>query len=506
MIGSKKKSILFIFHSPFRGGAELASLELLKGFVKKGFSCSVLVSGKGFVYEELKNLKLDNIYFVDLPWWILNDGLSKDELLKKIINSSVEVLEILIENKFDFVYTNTCVIPQGAIASFILGIPHIWHIHEFGEKDHSLKFLLDFEERAKFLDKTSSKIILNSKALKKDFDEVIDNKKSIVSYYNIELPKVDNNSKIDFFRNKDFLKLLLIGQIKSGKGQFIVVEAIKYFIDNFGKKIELVIVGNSGDNNYFENLKKFISDNNLGEIISIHNFVNNPTSLFESADVVLMSSFFEAFGRVTVEAMMCGKPVIGSNSGATPEIVKNNFSGLLFGVGNFIDLANKINFFYKDKTKILEYGVNAKNFVRENYSDKNYSDLISSILLSEYNKIEENKEIFNAENFVGNMFLNLKDYLNLKNTEIKQKTEEINSLKNELNSKLELEYAIKNQNEELKLEKEVFANKIDSLKSEIEFIKSSKFWKVRESYVKYKNKVKWAIFCPKKFISKYFLN
>ena len=43
-----------------------------------------------------------------------------------------------------------------------------------------------------------------------------------------------------------------------------------------------------------------------------------------------MSSPYEAFGRVTIEYMMAGLPVIGRNGGATPEIIKENETGMLY--------------------------------------------------------------------------------------------------------------------------------------------------------------------------------
>ncbi len=55
-----------------------------------------------------------------------------------------------------------------------------------------------------------------------------------------------------------------------------------------------------------------------------------------------MCSQSEAFGRVTVEAMMSGCLVIGANSGGTMELVSDNETGLLYTSGDYSDLAAKI--------------------------------------------------------------------------------------------------------------------------------------------------------------------
>lgn len=62
----------------------------------------------------------------------------------------------------------------------------------------------------------------------------------------------------------------------------------------------------------------------------------------KNVDIEIVSSKQEAFGKITVEAMMGQIPVIGSNSGGTKELIKHNQNGLLFESGNADDLAKKI--------------------------------------------------------------------------------------------------------------------------------------------------------------------
>ena len=82
--------------------------------------------------------------------------------------------------------------------------------------------------------------------------------------------------------------------------------------------------------------------------------VDDIKRLYKDTDVFCMCSKCEAFGRVTVEAMISGKLVIGSASGGTPEILGNGEYGLLFEANNYKELANKI-----------EYALNHKNEMRE---------------------------------------------------------------------------------------------------------------------------------------------
>jgi len=83
----------------------------------------------------------------------------------------------------------------------------------------------------------------------------------------------------------------------------------------------------------------------------------------------------EQFGRVIIEAMACEVPVIGSSSGAIPEIIGKN--GLIFNENDYIDLKNKILLLIKDisyRNKLRERGKNyVKNFSVENHTKKIYN-------------------------------------------------------------------------------------------------------------------------------------
>ena len=68
-----------------------------------------------------------------------------------------------------------------------------------------------------------------------------------------------------------------------------------------------------------------------------------------------MCSKAEGFGRVTAEFMSWGKPVIGRDSGATPEIVEDRVSGFLYD-GSIEDLARKMALLIEDCDLAVELG------------------------------------------------------------------------------------------------------------------------------------------------------
>ena len=114
------------------------------------------------------------------------------------------------------------------------------------------------------------------------------------------------------------------------------------------------------DSKLYEAELKMYIDENLTDRVTMLGRIADMKKLREKADVEIVASSMEAFGRVTVEAMMGGMPVIGSDSGANPELICNGSDGLLFKNGNYMDLAAKMEIFLNDYSQIRKMGENAQ--------------------------------------------------------------------------------------------------------------------------------------------------
>ena len=76
----------------------------------------------------------------------------------------------------------------------------------------------------------------------------------------------------------------------------------------------------------------------------------------------------EQFGRVLTEAMACGVPVVGSNSGAIPEVIAD--AGLIFPEGDAMSLAAQLQRLANEHTLAVELGRRGMARVVDNYSQK----------------------------------------------------------------------------------------------------------------------------------------
>ena len=96
-------------------------------------------------------------------------------------------------------------------------------------------------------------------------------------------------------------------------------------------------------------------------------------------DVGLMLSKSEAFGRVTIEYMFQNLAVIASDTGANPELINNNKTGLLYHYGNCNDLAEKMKMIILDKSLLSHLSSQGRIYARKEFCSTKNSDNIYRI-------------------------------------------------------------------------------------------------------------------------------
>ena len=136
------------------------------------------------------------------------------------------------------------------------------------------------------------------------------------------------------------INLAIVGSINRSKGQDQAIKACEILIEEGIDNINLRIAGKESE--YVNFLRNYVGSKNLDKWIQFIGLQSDIKQLYRDTDIVLMCSQSEAFGRVTVEAMMSGCLVIGANSGGTMELVSDNETGLLYTSGDYSDLAAKI--------------------------------------------------------------------------------------------------------------------------------------------------------------------
>ena len=355
-------NILYIVHDNKKGGAALSFLEMIS-HVKEQHNVFVFVPHKqGFVPQQLEKMGIpyQNAHYfwwkIALPSNALSAGIRKG--IYKLLNvwnifEAKRLKKKIRQMEIDIIHSNSSVINFGALLSKETGVLHVWHLREYGEEDFNLKCVVSPKRYKKEMNSYAAGYIAISKSIKDKFSNIVDRNK-ITHIYN----GVSENFRLkkDYVQKENQeVKFLISGNYCREKGQIDAVlaaaELCKKGISNF----KLYLAGN-GD---FAEPRRVSIENNLQDQIIFCGCVDNMLELRKTVDVEIVASKCEAFGRVTIEAMRMSNPVIGTNTGGTPELINSGRNGFLFEYGNYLQLADYMCKFITDRKLIAQMGKNA---------------------------------------------------------------------------------------------------------------------------------------------------
>ena len=277
--------------------------------------------------------------------------------LRRKLRNFIAVLQLsqlILKLNVTVVFTNTSTMSVGAWAAKLTGRKHFWYVHELGEEDFEITFQRGLKSVG-FMNRFSVQLFANSEYLLKKYQRLLPGINMSVIRNPVLIERPEQNVKIE---KKNSLQLLMLGQVANSKGQHIAVEAIKILIEQ-GYRLQLNITGSSNDAVYLQSLHRMLDESALQKVVVFKTFTDSPVRTLLESDVLLMCSQCEAYGRVTVEAMKMGIPVIVSNTCGSAEIISDKKNGLVFEQGNSFSLAEKIKLIIIDealKNKIITGG------------------------------------------------------------------------------------------------------------------------------------------------------
>lgn len=134
--------------------------------------------------------------------------------------------------------------------------------------------------------------------------------------------------------DEDEIVVSLIARVTRAKGHYELIEALRLLPRSLRYKCLIV-----GEGKERPKLERLVSEHGLSDKAIFTGFEGNIPAVLQASDIMLLPSHFEPFGLAVVEAMLSHTAVIGSNSGAIPEIITHGKNGLLFKAQNPAELA-----------------------------------------------------------------------------------------------------------------------------------------------------------------------
>lgn len=158
----------------------------------------------------------------------------------------------------------------------------------------------------------------------------------------------------------------IVGRIDPKKGQQFVIELLPKI-----KDFNLLIVGEPtrGEyENHLNLLKESVEKLGLQSRVYFMPFTQKLAQVYACLDVFLMASNAETFGAVTIEAMACGIPVLGTNAGGTPEILQNGELGFLYTPNNAQSFINQFEYMQQNPKIVAQKAALAQQTALKQYS------------------------------------------------------------------------------------------------------------------------------------------
>lgn len=165
--------------------------------------------------------------------------------------------------------------------------------------------------------------------------------------------------------------LTIIGQIAPWKRQEDAIEALAHLVRE-QQNIVLWIVGEAKfrkeNERYLDSLQEKVLSLGLEDHVVFTGYREDVLEICCAADLLLLCSDQEPFGRVIIEAMSQGTPVVGTRGGGVPEIIEDGVSGLMYEIGDAIKLAHCIRQILSDEDVRSSFSRNGEIRARDLFS------------------------------------------------------------------------------------------------------------------------------------------
>lgn len=376
------KKVLFVASDNDATSGAFRSMVTLCGLLRDKYNLDIFIAlpneGDGLKLVKEAELKYT---IIDSEDWIIRLDTSKKNItskkhaMKQKNKKAIEALMQIIEDeKFDMVHINTSYSYVGAIAALKTRIPIVWHLREFLEEDQQCRII---NKKAGYrLMKKADRLVAISKSIQDKYSGVF-NKKLRQIYNGIDCKQFYDTERTILYGNK--VIFICVGTVVNYKGQMIAVEAVEKLIcigrfSNF----ELWIVG-TDKTKYADDIHAYISRKELSMNVKFLGRRSDVNELYKASDIALVCSKAEAFGRITVEAMMSGNLVIGADTAGTKEIIEDGVDGLLFTSGNSDSLYEKIKFALDDIDRARELAAHGRQTAIEKFNAERNAEEIHNL-------------------------------------------------------------------------------------------------------------------------------
>jgi len=354
-----KLNILQVLPSLHSGGVERGTLEIARYIVGKGHNSYVISSG-GRLVDQLqdhgsKHIKMSIGKKSVISFFLI------PKIIKFIKKEKINVVHVRSRFPAWIIYLTLLFINKNQRPFFITTVHGFnsssWYSKIMTKGDKVIvvsNFIKDYIKREYVVDE--KKIVLIHRGVSKNikpFDAFMFNKW-----------KKNFEKEYDYLKNQKILSIS--ARISRTKGIDLFVDLMHKIVIK-RKDVHGLIVGDAKSNNYLNQIREKIIKLKLEKHITILGYRHDIFNILQYSDITYcLSTTPEPFGRVVIESIKLGTPIIGFNHGGVKEQLLEIFPEGIVELNNFEELQKLTNKFLVKKPKIKK----TKKFTLEEMQEK----------------------------------------------------------------------------------------------------------------------------------------
>jgi glycosyltransferase involved in cell wall biosynthesis len=158
--------------------------------------------------------------------------------------------------------------------------------------------------------------------------------------------------------------LLNVGRLSAEKGQALLLRAVA----ELGTAYPRLRLTFAGTGPLEAELRQLADRLGIADRVKFIGYVTDMADVYDSASLVVQSSFTEGLPNVILEAAYLGVPIVATNVGGTAEVIEHGISGWLIPPRSLNALAGGIRYFLENSGRFAEMSVSARSRIEEHFS------------------------------------------------------------------------------------------------------------------------------------------
>ncbi len=382
------KSIAFFTHyATYTYGSNRSLIGLIDGLRSHDLRMLVVHPSDPYLnspaFQEMLWARGVETLKMPFSWWVSKNPTVRGSVSRLVRNivCALFIARRLRDWGCDMIYTNTSVIPIGAMVAALMRRPHIWHLREFGRLDHGLVPDWGMGVHRRIIGRATVRIAVSNAVRAYFVPERLYEKTHVI--YNGIASRADFSAlrtrSEEQKTDSDRITYAIIGYISQQKGQEEAIRALA-LINGRLDSVRLLVVG-EGDQDYVNYCKGLVVKLGLEDRVEFWGYCDDPYEAILEADVILVCSRSEGMGRVAVESMAACRPVIGLDRAGTSELIRDGYNGLLYD-GGTENLAACMVRLGGDLSLARRFGLNGWNWASETCCIERYAENIYRVITS----------------------------------------------------------------------------------------------------------------------------